>query len=119
MVLVWKRSPFRYGFMLKSSRKGEDSTAANIETRRSSVPSGASTGENEALELRDGSLTARSLPKGSNWKKRYLGKGVLKAVDNVHSLIFPEIEGLDAVEAAAWTVVANVLLNLDELITKP
>ena len=39
---------------------------------RAAVPSGASTGENEALELRDGSLTARSLPKGSNWKKRSL-----------------------------------------------
>lgn len=49
---------------------------------RAGVPSGASTGEHEALELRDGD------------KKRYLGKGVLKAVDNVNSLIASEIEGL-------------------------
>ena len=45
------------------------------------VPSGASTGENEALELRDGD------------KKRYGGKGVLKAVDNVNKVIAPEIVG--------------------------
>jgi len=50
------------------------------------VPSGASTGENEAIELRDGD------------KKRYLGKGVLKAVENVNEKIFPEIEGMDALD---------------------
>ncbi|MCM8801085.1 MAG: phosphopyruvate hydratase [Candidatus Omnitrophica bacterium] len=49
---------------------------------RASVPSGASTGEKEALELRD------------NDKKRYLGRGVLKAVDNVNNIIFPKIKGL-------------------------
>jgi enolase len=49
-----------------------------------SVPSGASTGENEAVELRDGD------------KKRYLGKGVLKAVENVNKLIAPALKGLDA-----------------------
>ncbi|MDD5241846.1 MAG: phosphopyruvate hydratase [Sulfuricella sp.] len=48
-----------------------------------SVPSGASTGENEAVELRDGD------------KKRYGGKGVLKAVDNVNKLIAPVLIGLD------------------------
>jgi len=48
------------------------------------VPSGASTGEHEAVELRDGD------------KKHYLGKGVLKAVDNVESLIAPELAGMDA-----------------------
>lgn len=48
---------------------------------RAAVPSGASTGENEALELRDGD------------KGRYLGKGVLKAVDNVNKVIAPAIEG--------------------------
>ena len=53
---------------------------------QAAVPSGASTGENEAHELRDGE------------KKRYGGKGVLKAVENVHELIFPEIEGMDAVD---------------------
>ncbi len=48
---------------------------------RAAVPSGASTGENEALELRDGD------------KERYLGKGVLKAVDNVNKVIAPELKG--------------------------
>jgi enolase len=50
---------------------------------RAAVPSGASTGENEACELRDED------------KKKYLGKGVLKAVDNVNSKIAPELIGLD------------------------
>ena len=48
---------------------------------RAAVPSGASTGENEALELRDGD------------KERYLGKGVLKAVDNVNKVIAPSLKG--------------------------
>ena len=48
---------------------------------RASVPSGASTGENEALELRDGD------------KNRFLGKGVLKAVENVNNLIAPALKG--------------------------
>jgi len=51
---------------------------------RAGVPSGASTGENEACELRDGDA------------KRYLGKGTLKAVDNVNKKIAPEILGMDA-----------------------
>jgi enolase len=51
---------------------------------RAAVPSGASTGEHEAVELRDGD------------KKRYLGKGVLKAVENVNNIIAAEIVGLDA-----------------------
>ena len=49
---------------------------------RASVPSGASTGENEALELRDGD------------KGRYLGKGVLKAVENVNNIIAPALKGM-------------------------
>ncbi len=53
---------------------------------RAAVPSGASTGEYEAVELRDGD------------KKRYLGKGVLKAVENVNTAIASEICGLDALE---------------------
>ncbi|MCR4409310.1 MAG: phosphopyruvate hydratase [Candidatus Saccharicenans sp.] len=57
----------------------EDGTVATA-----GVPSGASTGVHEALELRDGD------------KKRYSGKGVLKAVDNVNRLIAPEVCGLDA-----------------------
>jgi enolase len=50
---------------------------------RAAVPSGASTGEHEAVELRDGD------------KSRYLGKGTLKAVENVNEIIAPEIEGMD------------------------
>jgi len=53
---------------------------------RSIVPSGASTGEHEALELRDGD------------PDRYLGKGVLKAIENVHEKITPEVLGEDATE---------------------
>ncbi|MDX2132541.1 MAG: phosphopyruvate hydratase [Planctomycetota bacterium] len=53
------------------------------ETGRAAVPSGASTGEHEAVELRDGD------------KKRYMGKGVLKAVHNVNSVIAPAIVGMD------------------------
>ncbi len=53
---------------------------------RAAVPSGASTGEHEAVELRDGD------------KSRYMGKGVLKAVENVNNTIAAEIEGLDALD---------------------
>lgn len=52
------------------------------------VPSGASTGEHEALELRDGD------------RARYLGKGVLKAVENVNSKIAPELSGMEASDQA-------------------
>jgi len=55
---------------------------------RFAVPSGASTGSREALELRDGD------------KKRYGGKGVLKAVDNVNGVLGPEIIGLEAHDQA-------------------
>jgi len=53
---------------------------------RAAVPSGASTGEHEAVELRDGD------------KNRYKGKGVLKAVENVNNVIAAEVEGLDALD---------------------
>ncbi len=53
---------------------------------RAAVPSGASTGENEAVELRDGD------------KKRYLGKGVTRAVENVNDTIAQELLGMDAVD---------------------
>jgi enolase len=56
---------------------------------RAIVPSGASTGMNEALELRDGD------------KKRYGGKGVVKAVDNVNDIIAEELIGMDALEQVA------------------
>ncbi|MDW8096111.1 MAG: phosphopyruvate hydratase [Aquificaceae bacterium] len=65
---------------------------------RAIVPSGASTGEKEALELRD------------HDPKRYLGKGVLKAVDNVNSFIAKEIVGL---EAGEQYLIDKVLIELD------
>jgi enolase len=65
---------------------------------RAAVPSGASTGEYEAVELRDGD------------KKRYLGKGVLKAVENVNTTIASEICGLDALEQVD---VDKTMIDLD------
>ena len=65
---------------------------------RAAVPSGASTGENEAVELRDGD------------KKYYLGKSVEKAVDNVNDEIAPELIGLDAREQQA---IDRLMLELD------
>ena len=62
------------------------------------VPSGASTGENEAVELRDGD------------KARYLGKGVLKAVDNVNDEIAPELIGLDVRDQAN---IDQLMIELD------
>ena len=70
---------------------------------RASVPSGASTGENEALELRDGD------------KKRYLGKGVLKAVENVNKVIAKEIVGMNALDQVA---IDKKMLALDGTKTK-
>ena len=63
---------------------------------RAAVPSGASTGVSEALELRDGALPEKAFPKGFNAKKRFLGKGVMKAVENVNDIIAPELVGMDA-----------------------
>ncbi|MBP5177091.1 MAG: phosphopyruvate hydratase, partial [Clostridia bacterium] len=65
---------------------------------RAIVPSGASTGESEALELRDGD------------KKRYLGKGTLKAVENVNNVLAPAVVGLDAYDQV---LVDNTMLALD------
>ncbi|WP_314001461.1 phosphopyruvate hydratase [uncultured Paenibacillus sp.] len=65
---------------------------------RAIVPSGASTGAYEAVELRDGD------------KGRYLGKGVLKAVENVNELIAPEIIGLDALDQVA---IDRAMIELD------
>ncbi len=62
------------------------------------VPSGASTGEHEAVELRDGD------------KSRYLGKGTLKAVQNVNDIIAPEIIGEDVLDQA-W--IDNLMIGLD------
>ncbi len=77
---------------------------------RAAVPSGASTGVNEALELRDGSLPANQVPGGAKAKKRYGGKGVLKAVENVNTIIAPALIGLDAVEQVA---IDDIMLKLD------
>ncbi len=65
---------------------------------RAAVPSGASTGAFEAVELRDGD------------KKRYMGKGVLKAVDNVNSLIAAELEGMDGLYQRE---IDHMMLELD------
>lgn len=70
---------------------------------RAAVPSGASTGENEALELRDGD------------KNRYLGKGVQKAVDNVNNIIAPALKG-DCV--LSQRAIDGKMLELDGTPTK-
>ncbi len=70
---------------------------------RAGVPSGASTGENEALELRDGD------------KSRYLGKGVQKAVDNVNKLIAEDLLGMDALDQVA---IDQKMIALDGTKTK-
>lgn len=70
---------------------------------RAAVPSGASTGENEAVELRDGD------------DYRYLGKGVQKAVEHVNDAIFSEIQGLDALDQ---TLIDETMLALDGTSTK-
>lgn len=62
---------------------------------RASVPSGASTGEYEALELRDGTLSKFPFKEPKNAQKRYFGKGVLAAVYNVNHIIAPKIRKLD------------------------
>ena len=65
---------------------------------RAAVPSGASTGAFEAVELRDGD------------KKRFMGKGVLKAVDNINSILAPELEGMDALYQRE---IDQMMLDLD------
>ncbi|MEP6663476.1 MAG: phosphopyruvate hydratase [Verrucomicrobiota bacterium] len=70
---------------------------------RAAVPSGASTGEHEALELRDGV------------KSRYLGKGVAKAVQNISGKILPALQGLDALDQLT---VDRTMLDLDGTETK-
>src|SRR5438477_3141990 len=70
---------------------------------RAAVPSGASTGEHEAIELRDGD------------KMRYLGKGVSKAVANVTRKILPRLRGVDALDQLT---VDRIMLDLDGTETK-
>src|SRR4029079_4243360 len=82
--------------------RGNPTVEVEIQTAtgqgRAAVPSGASTGEHEAIELRDGD------------KKRYHGKGVQKAVDNVLQTLGPSVIGLDALDQAE---VDRVLLEPD------
>ena len=70
---------------------------------RASVPSGASTGENEAIELRDGDM------------KRYFGKGVLKAVSNINNIIAPALMGMSSLEQ---TSIDHKMIELDGTKTK-
>src|SRR5437762_5861885 len=70
---------------------------------RAAVPSGASTGEHEAIELRDGD------------KARFLGKGVSKAVANVTDKILPELQGIDALDQLT---VDRLMIDLDGTETK-
>jgi len=77
---------------------------------RAAVPSGASTGEHEAHELRDADVTAKSLPKGVNGKTRFLGKGVLAAVGNVKSVIAPVLVGADACDQVG---IDHLMIKLD------
>ncbi len=70
---------------------------------RAAVPSGASTGEKEAIELRDGD------------KKRWMGKGVTRAVANVGALIAPKVTGMDALDQAG---VDRTMIELDGTKTK-
>ncbi len=65
---------------------------------RATIPSGASTGEHEAIELRDGD------------EERFMGKGVLKAVENVNEIIAPEIEGMNVLNQRAIDL---LMLELD------
>ena len=70
---------------------------------RAAVPSGASTGENEAIELRDGD------------EKRYLGKGVLKAVENINEKIGPELIGMEVTDQVG---IDSLMIKLDGTPTK-
>jgi enolase len=78
-------------------------TLVGGEVGRAAVPSGASTGEHEAVELRDGD------------KKRYGGKGVLKAVRNINDIIAPALDGMDALDQIE---IDQTLIELDGTSTK-
>src|SRR5688500_15224181 len=83
--------------------RGNPTVEAEVELEsgafgRAAVPSGASTGEHEAIELRDGD------------QKRYLGKGVQKSVRNVTEAIAPALLGLDATDQAS---IDQIMIALD------
>jgi len=88
--------------------RGNPTVEADVHLRdgsfgRAAVPSGASTGEHEALELRDGD------------KRRYLGKGVLEAVENINTTIAHELGGRDA---SAQSAIDQRLIDLDGMPNK-
>jgi len=88
--------------------RGNPTIEADVELEcgimgRAAVPSGASTGENEAVELRDGD------------KKRYNGKGVRKAVKNVNEVIFPRLIGRDVMDQAGLD---QIMIDTDGTSTK-
>ncbi len=87
--------------------RGNPTVEVEVQTEsgsgRAAVPSGASTGEHEALELRDGDA------------KRYLGKGVTKAVQNVETVLGPAVIGMDSLDQSA---VDQILLQTDGTPTK-
>lgn len=88
--------------------RGNPTVEVEVETEsgafgRAIVPSGASTGEHEAVELRDGD------------KSRYLGKGVLQAVENVNDIIAPSIVGYDVTDQL---LIDKILIELDGTSTK-
>jgi enolase len=87
--------------------RGNPTVEVEVQTEsgsgRAAVPSGASTGEHEALELRDGDA------------KRYLGKGVTKAVKNVETVLGPAVVGMDSLDQSA---VDQALLKADGTPTK-
>jgi enolase len=83
--------------------RGNPTVEADVHTSdgaigRAAVPSGASTGKHEAMELRDGD------------KKRYLGKGVLKAVSNVNDIIAEELYGWDVTDQRG---IDNAMISID------
>ncbi|OQY39271.1 MAG: phosphopyruvate hydratase [Candidatus Cloacimonetes bacterium 4572_65] len=91
-----------YGREILDSR-GNPTVEVEITTEEgiftsAAVPSGASTGEHEAVELRDGD------------KKRYLGKGVLNAVRNINEIIAPEVVGMDVTEQV---IIDKLMIELD------
>jgi enolase len=87
--------------------RGNPTVEVEVQTKsgqgRAAVPSGASTGEHEALELRDGD------------PKRYLGKGVVKAVRNVETVLGPAIVGMDALDQGA---IDRIMIDADGTPTK-
>src|ERR1700684_1011646 len=83
--------------------RGNPTVEVDIETSdglwaRADVPSGASTGAHEAHELRDGD------------KKRFLGKGVLQAVENVKKVLGPAVEGKSVED---WEAIDRILIDKD------